>query len=218
MQFKIIDITTGISEKTPVYDGDPVPVFEKVSSISKDGFTVTRISIGTHTGTHVDAPLHLYEDGKSVADIDPKSLMGKAVLLDLSSGSGPITDIELENAYELYSGENADIILIKTDNCSSVCPAESPSSGRVLVASAGKWIFENRFKAVGVDTLSVDDDSSLPNHHLFLKNKINIVEYLNLKDVNPGVYFFICLPLKLDGCDGAPSRAILMDIQSVNVL
>jgi arylformamidase len=51
-----------------------------------------------------------------------------------------------------------------------------------------------------------------------LKNKINIVEYLNLKDVNPGVYFFICLPLKLDGCDGAPSRAILMDIQSVNVL
>ncbi|SDF34569.1 Kynurenine formamidase [Methanolobus vulcani] len=216
MKFKVIDITTGISENTPVYEGDPLPVFEKVSSIEKDGFKVTRISIGTHTGTHVDAPLHLYECGQSVADIDPGSLMGKAVLLDISSGNGPITDNELETIYKSYSGENADIILIKTRSCSSECLDECLHSDRMLAATAGKWIYENGFRVVGVDTLSVDENVSLPNHHLFLSNNINIIEYLDLMNVNEGTYFFICLPLKLEGCDGAPARAILMDIQSID--
>jgi arylformamidase len=211
MQFKAIDITTGISTKTPVYEGDPVPVFEKVSSIEKDGFVVTKISIGTHTGTHIDAPSHLYEGGRSVAEIDPGSLMGRAVLLDLSLADGPITDAELEKIYMPYSGESVDILLIKTRNCSE-CQDGSPHSGRTLAATAGKWIFKNCFKVVGVDTLSVDEDASLLNHHLFLSNGINIVEYLNLKDVQSGIYFFICLPLKLEGCDGAPARSILMDI------
>lgn len=214
MQFNVIDITTGISEKTPVYEGDPKPVFEKVSSIKEDGFMVSRINIGTHTGSHVDAPSHIYESGKSVDDLDPGSFMGRAVLLDLSSGEGPVTDIELETAYMPYSdGENADVILIKTRTHSSSCQ-ESPHAGRMLAATAGKWIFENGFRVVGVDTLSVDDDDSLPNHSLFLSNNINIVEYLNLKDVLSGIYFFICLPLKLEGCDGAPARAILMDARA----
>ena len=216
MQFKVLDITTGISEKTPVYEGDPIPVFEKVSSVEKDGYMVTRINIGTHTGTHVDAPLHLYKDGLSVAEISPESLIGKAVLLDLSAGEGPITDIELEKAYELYSGEDADIILLKTRNRSSYLLDADPHSGRMLAATAGKWILSNKFKSVGVDALSVDEDASLPNHHLFLSNNVSIVEYLNLKDVDPGIYFFICLPLKLEGCDGAPARAVLMDVSSID--
>nr|WP_321497639.1 cyclase family protein [uncultured Methanolobus sp.] len=216
MQFKVLDITTGISEKTPVYEGDPIPVFEKVSSVEKDGYMVTRINIGTHTGTHVDAPLHLYKDGLSVAEISPESLIGKAVLLDLSAGEGPITDIELEKAYELYSGEDADIILLKTRNRSSYLLDADPHSGRMLAATAGKWILSNKFKSVGVDTLSVDEDTSLPNHHLFLSNNVSIVEYLNLMDVDQGVYFFICLPLKLEGCDGAPARAVLMDVSSID--
>ncbi|WMW25692.1 cyclase family protein [Methanolobus sediminis] len=216
MQFKVIDITTGISEDTPVYEGDPVPVFEKVSSIEKDGFTVTRISIGTHTGTHIDAPLHLYESGRSVAEIDSGSLMGKAVLLDLSLGDGPITDVELEKAYKLHSMKDSDIILIKTRDYSKGNDG-SLQSGRLLAATAGKWIFDNCFRVVGVDTLSVDEDISLPNHHLFLSNNVNIVEYLDLKNANEGVYFFICLPLKLKGCDGAPARAVLMDIHSLDI-
>ncbi|WP_321430632.1 cyclase family protein [uncultured Methanolobus sp.] len=210
MQFKVRDITTGISTKTPVYEGDPFPVFEKISSIEKDGFVVTKMSIGTHTGTHIDAPSHLYEGGRSVAEIDPGSLMGRAVLLDLSLADGPITDAELEKVYMPYSGESVDILLIKTRNCSE-CQDRSPHSGRTLAATAGKWISENGFSVVGVDTLSVDEDASLLNHHLFLSNGINIVEFLNLKDVQPGIYFFICLPLKLEGCDGAPARSILIE-------
>ncbi|MBP1909445.1 cyclase family protein [Methanolobus bombayensis] len=213
MAVRIIDITTGISENTPVYEGDPLPVFEKVSSVENDGFMVSRVSIGTHTGTHVDAPLHLYGNGKAVSEIDPASLMGRAILIDLSSGEGPITDKELENVNKSYSGKTVDVILIKTRDYSKY-QGQSPHSGRMLAATAGEWIFNNGFRLVGVDTLSVDNDVSLPNHHLFLNNGVNIVEYLNFKDAQPGVYLFICLPLKLEGCDGAPSRAILIDLNS----
>lgn len=213
MPGKIIDITTGISADTSVYEGDPIPLIEKVSSIEKDGFVVSRISIGTHTGTHVDAPSHVFENGINVDVIDPASFVGNAVLLDLSSGQGCITADELKKCYVEYADEyGIDVLLIKT-------VAFSESSGivayhRMLAATAGAWILEHGFRVVGVDTLSVDSESSLPNHRLFLRNGINIVEHLHLSEVASGIYFFVCLPLKLIGCDGAPARAILMEKSS----
>ena len=210
MSGRIIDITTGISVNTPVYDGDPIPLIAKVSSIEKDGFVVSRINIGTHTGTHIDAPSHIFENGTCVDGLDIGSFMGKAVLLDLSSGEGCIKEDELDKHYMEYADENdIDVLLIKTGvNFES---SETTDFGRRLAATAGSWIIKNGFCVVGVDTLSVDSESSLPNHNLFLRNGLNIVEYLNFSEASAGIYFFICLPLKLVGCDGAPARAILMD-------
>lgn len=210
MSLKVIDITTGISPDTPVYDGDPEPLIERVSSIENDGFVVSRMSVGTHTGTHVDAPSHIFVNGKSVDELTPESFMGKAVLLDLSSGDGCITGAELEKCYVQYANEeDVSVLLIKTENHSA--SRKSPCSGRMLAATAGEWIMEHGFTVVGVDTLSVDSESSLPNHSLFLSNGLNIVEYLHLSEVRAGIYFFICLPLKVIGCDGAPARAVLMN-------
>jgi arylformamidase len=207
---RIIDISTGISKDTPVYEGDPEPLIEKVSSLEKDGFVVSRVSIGTHTGTHVDAPSHIFGGGKTVDKLLPESFMGKAVLLDMSSGEGCITDHDLEKSYIQFADEkDIDILLIKTENYSP--SSKVLGSDRMLATSAGMWIFEHGFQVVGVDTLSVDVESSLPNHHLFLSHGINIVEYLHLFGVVESVYYFICLPLKIIGCDGAPARAILLD-------
>lgn len=209
MKGRVIDITTGISSVTPVYEGDPLPVIEKVSSIEKDGYAVSRISIGTHTGTHVDAPSHIFEDGKTVDELLPDSFMGKAVLLDLSAGKGCISADDLKKSFMPFVDErNIDVLLLKTDNAfSSVSVIESD---RLPDATAGVWIAEQGFKVVGIDTLSVDIESSLPNHHLFLSKGINIVEYLHLSDVAEGIYYFICLPLKVIGIDGTPARAILV--------
>ncbi|WP_407355787.1 cyclase family protein [Methanolobus sp. WCC5] len=211
---KLIDISTGISADTPVYEGDPAPLIEKVSSIGKDGFVVSRISIGTHTGTHVDAPAHIIAGGKCVDELDPLSFMGKAMLLDLSKGEGRITADELDEYYiKNPDKEDVDILLLKTDNEPS--PHSLLKSQRLLAASAGNWVLEHGFRLVGVDTLSVDADSSLPNHHLFLRNGLNIVELLNLSHVEAGTYIFICLPLKLIGCDASPARAILIQRSSI---
>ncbi len=211
MPERIIDISTGISVKTAVYEGDPLPQIEKVSSIENDGFVVSRISIGTHTGTHVDAPSHIFNNGKTIDELHVSTFTGKAVLLDLSSGDFPITADELEKAYVPYNSEdNVNIILIRSKNSSSY--SLDPDVGRKLAPTAGTWILEHGFQVVGVDTLSVDTGSSLVNHELFLQNEMNIVEYLHLSEVVPGIYYFMCLPLKLVGCDGSPARAVLMDM------
>ncbi|MEZ5335417.1 MAG: cyclase family protein [Methanolobus sp.] len=211
MKGRIIDITTGISESTPVYDGDPKPVIEKVSSLEEDGYIVSRISIGTHTGTHVDAPCHIFKGGKTIDAILPESLMGKAILLDLSKGSGEIKASDLDAAWKKFSDEkDVDVLLIKALD-SSFSPDAALSSGRALAADAGEWILDSGFTVVGVDLLSVDAEESLPNHHLFLEKEIIIVEYLHLSEVVEDVYYFICLPLKIMNIDGAPARAILIE-------
>ncbi|MDG6244511.1 MAG: cyclase family protein [Methanolobus sp.] len=211
---KLIDISTGISSSTPVYEGDPVPIIEKVSTIEKDGFVLSRISVGTHTGTHVDAPAHITADGKCVDEMDLLSFIGNAILLDLSKGEGCITADELDEYYRKYpEEEDVDILLLKTDNGPSF--HSILKSQRLLAANAGKWVLEHGFRLVGVDTLSVDADSSLPNHHLFLSNGLSIVELLNFSGVEAGTYGFICLPLKLIGCDAAPARAILIERSSI---
>lgn len=210
MKGNVIDISTGISGDMPVYDGDPIPLIEKITSIKENGYVLSRISMGTHTGTHIDAPSHILEDGKTVDRIPPESLMGKAVLLDMSAGSGNITAAELEDLWQEFSGEqDVDVLLIKTLNSLSL-PDALLNSRRMLTADAGRWILKSGFGVVGSDLLSVDCERSLPNHYLFLRNNINIVEYLHLSEVIPGVYYFICLPLKLINCDGAPARAILI--------
>ncbi len=216
--YRIIDISTSIDSNTRVYSGDPTTHIEKMSSVKKHGLMVSKITLGTHTGTHVDAPAHIFEKGKGIDTIDPGSFIGKAVVLDLSSQKGEITEHEISANYKVYSDEkDISVLLIKTfegADYNNDCPGpgcKDPSLCRILTPAAGIFILEYGFKVIGVDTLSVDLEGNLQNHQLFLKNGVNIVEHLDLSTVGSGIYFFVCLPLKLIGADGAPARAILMD-------
>ncbi|WP_406657991.1 cyclase family protein [Methanolobus sp. ZRKC2] len=212
---KIIDISVGISPDTFVYPGDPETQVESVSSIDMDGYAVSRVSFGTHTGTHVDAPSHIFEEGLSIEKIPIEALVGEAIVLDLSFVNSEISSDDLKMALGKLVGEHksdVQVLLIKT--CVSLDVKENEDSlytQRNLDASAGLWIMEHGFRTVGVDTLSVDSDASFDNHRLFLENGIIIVENLNFSEVNAGFYQFVCLPLKLYGCDGAPARAILFE-------
>ena len=81
-----------------------------------------------------------------------------------------------------------------------------------LDESAAFWIVEKKFKTIGIDSFSVDSlhSETLPAHHILLSGNVNIVECLELSSVDSGIYFFLCLPLKIEGCDGAPARALLI--------
>ena len=81
-----------------------------------------------------------------------------------------------------------------------------------LDESAAAWIVGKGFKTIGIDGFSVDSlhSESLPAHHILLSGNVNIVECLELSSVKAGIYFFLCLPLKIEGCDGAPARALLI--------
>ena len=199
MHKKMIDISVGVSPDMPIYPGDPKPQIETISSIEVDGAKVSRISFGSHTGTHIDAPSHVFKDGATVDQIQLDGLVGKAIVLDLSTKEKAITGNDLEVAYRLFKGiSRIKILILKLENSSSY-----------LDESVADWIVANGFTTVGIDGLSVDVQSQLVVHTKLLGNGINIVECLDLHNVDEGVYDFICLPLKIIGCDGAPARAVL---------
>lgn len=209
---EVIDISVGISSLTPVYPGDPSPDIKKLFCLPDDGASVSSISMGSHTGTHIDAPSHIFEDGKSVDKLSLDTLVGNAVLLDLSSVKKTINKQDLENAFNELDIDGIDILLIKTQN-SKIWTDSSSMGFESMISldiSAGHWIFEKGFKSVGIDGFSVDVEPDLEVHRLLLGNGINVIECLDFNGVSDGVYSFVCLPLKMEGCDGSPARAILI--------
>lgn len=228
---KIMDITVPISPFTPIFPGDPEPSIESACTLEKDGCAVSRLNLGSHTGTHVDAPSHVLKEGLAVDTLNLENLMGPAVVLDFSQRNGALTDSVLKKACSsLKNTENVSILLLKTkssfwneQNSGTTCLLVGESDQRreleesseysvYLDAGAAAWIVREGFKTVGIDGFSVDSLSSenLPVHHILLSNNVNIVECLDLSSVKAGIYFFLCLPLKIEGCDGAPARALLV--------
>jgi arylformamidase len=215
MRGKIIDISVGISADTPVYPGDPKPEIERIASIEKDGFAVSRVSFGSHTGTHIDAPSHVIEDGRTIDQLPLDNLIGPAVVLDLAAKDEAISGTDLDAAYRRFGNTaSSTILLVKTRDSGEgkYTSFSDPSNDRTfyLDESAAEWILENGFNVIGIDGLSVDAQSRMVVHRLLLGKGVLIVEYLDLHAVEEGVYFFACLPLKTVGCDGSPARAILM--------
>lgn len=225
LKSKIIDITTPISPFTEVFPGDPKPSIEKLCTLENEGCSVSRLILGSHTGTHVDAPSHVLDNGLPVDKLELESLMGIALVFDFTSLEGALNADLLEKAFKNAGiSDNISILLLKTAS-----PSQKQKSGGdisshnegfgkeerdplYLDESAALWIVEKKFKTIGMDSFSVDSfhSETLPAHHILLSGNVNIVECLELSSVDSGIYFFLCLPLKVEGCDGAPARALLI--------
>jgi arylformamidase len=226
---KIIDITTPISPFTLVFPGDPKPAIDRICTLEKEGCAVSRLSLGSHTGTHVDAPSHVLDNGLPVDKLELENLMGEALILDFSSLEGALTADILEKVFKntkISAGisDNISILLLKTESPFRKQKSEGDTSSHnegfreekldplYLDESAAFWIVEKKFKTIGIDSFSIDSlhAGNLPAHHILLSGNVNIVECLELSSVDSGIYFFLCLPLKIEGCDGAPARALLI--------
>ena len=225
MKRKVIDISTPISPFTKIFPGDPEPIIESICTLENKGCVVSRLSFGSHTGTHVDAPSHVLSNGISVDKLKLESLMGMALILDYSSLEGSLTADILEKAFQNAGvSEDISILLLKTKKSSRKQESyedisyqnkdygEKKIGSIYLDESAASWIVEKKFKTIGIDSFSIDNFHSkiLPAHRILLSGNVNIVECLELSLVEVGIYFFLCLPLKIEDCDGAPARALLI--------
>jgi arylformamidase len=211
------DLSHLISQDMPVYPGDPQPEFEPFATIEKEKVNVTRIVIGSHTGTHVDAPKHFFADGNSVDREPLGKFIGEAVILDLSNmsiGSG-ITDSDLDKHSKIVKGN--DILLFYTGTSEKWRKDEIIRNNfSYLEPSAAEWIVNHGIKCIGIDTLSVEKYGFKEGltHKKLLSNNVVIIENLNsnLKGFVGKRVFLVCLPLMLKGIDGSPARVILFDI------
>lgn len=203
---RIHDITVPLSAELPVYPGDPpvdIAAWTKISD--GDAANVSRITLGTHSGTHIDAPRHFSDTG-STADLIPLDiLVGKALVVDVS-GATMIGSKELGR----LPVRGVERVLLKTENSRLWGEPEFQRGYVALSAEGARYLVEAGVKLVGIDYLSVesaDGDGSV--HRILLDKKVVILEGLNLANVEPGEYELICLPLKVKDGDGAPVRAIL---------
>jgi len=169
---------------------------------------VSRITLGTHTGTHVDPPIHFIPDGKAVDELDLEVLIGPALVVDMR-GRSAITIADLEATIPA----GVERLLFKTDNSRLWARGGEFTPDYVaLTAEAAHWLVARGLKLVGTDYLSVEryGDPHPGAHSMLLGAGVIIVEGLNLLDVQPGLYQLICLPLKIAQGDGAPARAVLV--------
>ena len=208
---QIYDVSVPISPAMPVWPGDPAVVLEKVSSMDAGAHdNVSRLACGVHTGTHVDAPHHFLNDGRTVETLALDVLVGPAQVIQIPPDVNVVDAGVLENA-DIPAGITR--LLLRTRNSQLWESGDKPFfPGFVGISEDGAdWLVRHAIRLVGIDYLSVAPyHQSVPTHRALLSAGIIIVEGLDLSAVNPGGYNLYCLPLKLVGSDGAPARVILM--------
>lgn len=207
----IYDISLTLSPNLPTWPGDPGLHLALSESMDRgDHVNVTKISTSVHVGTHVDAPHHFLNDGRTVEQLSLEVLTGPCYVVQLPDDVDAITADVLERA-ELPAESKR--ILFGTRNSHLWANGETAfQTNFVAIAEDGaEWLVQRGVALVGVDYLSVAPyGDSEPTHKAFLKAGVVLVEGLNLSNIMRGFYDLYCLPLKIAGCDGAPARAILV--------
>lgn len=208
---EFIDISVPISSQTPIWPGNP-GLDVRPSSRIADGASsnVSRLTLGTHTASHVDAPRHFLPDGRPVDELKLEDLVGPCQVLDLR-------EVEVGGGIDVPALERAagrtplPRLLCKTRNAALWDGRPFSREYVHLTPGAAEWLVEKGVRVVGIDYLSIEryKAEGAPVHHTLLGAGVVIIEGLHLADVAPGSYELICLPLKIAGADGAPARVIL---------
>jgi arylformamidase len=207
----IYDISLSLSPDLPTWPGDPELKLELFESMDQGAHVnVTKISTSVHVGTHVDAPHHFLNDGRTVEGLSLDVLTGPCYVVQLPDGIDAIT-AEVLDRTEVTSEMKR--VLFGTRNSHLWARGESgfQTDFVAITEDGAEWLVGRGIQLVGVDYLSVAPyGDSEPTHKVLLGGGVIVVEGLNLAHVMRGFYDLYCLPLKIVGCDGAPARAILV--------
>jgi arylformamidase len=203
---RIHDITMPLSAELPFYPGDfPVVISPWARIADGDSANVSRLTLCTHSGTHIDPPRHFNDQGLPVDEIPLGLLIGKALVVQIH-GVPLIGRKELER----LPIRGVERLLLKTNNSGLWQEKEFRHDFDALALDGAEYLLEAGVRLVGIDYLSIESvEGDGGVHRTLLDNGIVIVEGLNLAEVEPGEYELICLPLKIKGGDGAPVRALL---------
>ncbi len=206
----LIDVSYPYTDFMAVYPNNPKFSIQRVQNLEKgDSANVSLITIGTHTGTHIDAPSHFVSGGKTIDQISLEALNGTAKLLDLR-GNDEITK-KLLSHYDIVSG---DIVILKTDN-SNVFHGEAVLKDYVtLDYEAAEYLAEKNIKMICIDYMTIERPrakrvAGRSIHNILLSKEVLIAEMLDLTQVVEGIYQVYCFPINIAGADGAPARVVL---------
>jgi arylformamidase len=202
----VYDVSVPLVSGLPVYPGDPPFEIEPISSPASEPFRLSHMSLGTHTGTHVDAPAHFLAGGATVDALPPEILIGKARVVEILARERiERSDLEAQDLRDDLR------VLLKTRMSGQMLRPGFQEDHLYLSGDAAAYLAQAGLKLVGFDYLSVDrfGVADYPAHRALLGAGVVIVEGLDLSEPEPGEYDMSCLPLRVAGGDGAPARVIL---------
>jgi len=208
---KIIDITVEIKEGMLVWEGDSGVKIRQLLAIKNGApYNLTGLYLGVHHGSHVDAPLHFLENGKSIDQFPLSAMVGPAQVVEIDNSVDLITAEVLKSAGIQPETKR---LLFKTKN-SNYWKKQIPDFQRNycgVTTDGAQFLATLGLQLVGIDYLSISPLSDLEEpHRILMRKDVIILETVNLADVAPGFYDLYCLPLKLIGTEGAPARVILI--------
>jgi arylformamidase len=196
----IVDLSVLLNEQTPIYPGDPATKIEPAGILAKDSYCDHYISVGTHVGTHIDAPMHMLEGGASLEQISLEQFVGKGRIIAVN-GKG-------FDAVKDSGVQEGDIVLFHTGMSDKYNEAAYFEDYPAMSEEVARYLVEARVKMVGVDMCSVDNKDGFPIHKILLSGNVLIIENLtNLGQLADKDFTIYALPIKLP-LDGAPSRVI----------
>jgi arylformamidase len=198
---KIYDVTRPLNKGMLVYPGDVEPVFHQED---RGVYLISDLHLSSHTGTHIDAPVHYLKTGGTIDNVPLDDLIGTCRVIDVGKMDGLISRGQLDG--KLGEGRR---ILLKTSFSGNNRFYENYPS---LSLEAAEYLTSRKIRCVGIDSPSIESyncDGSV--HRQLLRNDCMIIELLDLTGVSEGMYEMIALPLRLTGLDGSPARVILKD-------
>ena len=206
---RIYDISVPIRSGGIVYPGNPEIDITLQQAVAKGaGANVSAIRFGSHTGTHADASRHFFDDGQPVDQIPLDRLIGPALLVSFPDSVRAIGAAELK-AHDLRGRTR---ILLRTRNSALLSQKQFVPDYTYLAPDGAEYLVDKGVELVGIDYLSIEQFHSGHHqaHRTLLAKSVVILEGLDLSAPPPGEYQLICLPLRIEGCDGAPARAVLI--------
>jgi arylformamidase len=207
---RVIDLTHTISPDMPFYPGTEPPVFSRPCTLESHGFVEQKITLYSHTGTHMDAPAHILKGAPELDGMNINHFVGKAVVLDLRNLNKPSIGFE-DMMARADAIRGHDFVILYT-GWGRFWGTDAYYKGfPSLTLDGAAWLARYGLKGIGMDMISIDppDSTDFPVHRLFMERNTVIIENLaNLDKVVGKSFQFCCLPLKIREADGAPVRAV----------
>lgn len=207
---KLIDLSMPLTSQTPVYPGDPKPHLEPIATFSADGYHVSRLVLGSHSGTHVDAPFHFCEHGWRLDDVPLTYFLGRGVVIDATGKTEGEAVTMTDAAVYMPKLSPGTIVLFHT-GWSSYVGTERYFRHPYVAPDVIEAMLERGVRTFFIDALNIDppDGSSFRAHELILgANGVIGENFANFDQIDFDDPYIIALPLSLPGCDGSPVRAV----------
>jgi arylformamidase len=206
---KLFDISLPLRPGMIVYPGDSPLSLQRSHEIAcGDAYNLTRLQLSAHAGTHVDAPLHFIDGAAGVTELPLAALVGPAWVVD---ATGISADIDAMTLAQLDVPDGSARLLFKTPNSRLWDRRDFTPDFFGITADAAAVLVARGVRLVGIDYLSLAPASDpAAAHVVLLEAGVVILEGIDLRAVEPGSYKLLCLPLLIEGCEGAPARALLL--------